>query len=69
MFQGLNDCGFTIPAGGAVYRVDEAMGSVDLKDLDAVPDGVRTTAARLARTPPTSPACCATPRTSRPRDA
>ena len=48
VFQALNDCGFTIPAGGAVYWVGEAMGSVDFKDLDEVPDGVRTTATRLA---------------------
>jgi multimeric flavodoxin WrbA len=48
VFQGLNDCGFTIPAGGAVYWVGEAMGAVDFVELDEVPEGVRTTAARLA---------------------
>jgi multimeric flavodoxin WrbA len=48
VFQALDDCGFTIPAGGAVYWVGEAMGSVDFQDLDEVPEGVRTTAARLA---------------------
>jgi multimeric flavodoxin WrbA len=48
VFQGLNDCGFTIPPGGAAYWVGEAMGSVDFKDLDEVPDAVRSTAVRLA---------------------
>jgi multimeric flavodoxin WrbA len=48
VFQALDDCGFTIPAGGAVYWVGEALGSVDFKDLDEIPDAVRTTAARLA---------------------
>lgn len=48
VFQGLDDCGFTIPPGGAVYWVGEAMGSVDFKDLHEIPDAVRTTATRLA---------------------
>jgi multimeric flavodoxin WrbA len=48
VFQGLDDCGFTIPPGGAVYWVGEAMGSVDFKDLDEVPSSVRTTAVQLA---------------------
>jgi hypothetical protein len=48
VFQGLDDCGFTIPPGGAAYWVGEAMGSVDFKDLTEIPDGVRQTASRLA---------------------
>ena len=48
VFQGLDDCGFTIPPGAAAYWVGEAMGSVDFKDLDDVPDSVRTTIVRLA---------------------
>jgi multimeric flavodoxin WrbA len=48
VFQGLDDCGFTIPPGAAVYWVGEAMGSVDFKDLDEVPDKVRSMAVRAA---------------------
>jgi multimeric flavodoxin WrbA len=48
VFQALNDCGLTIPAGGAVYWVGEAMGSVDFRDLEEIPDTVRSTAERLA---------------------
>jgi multimeric flavodoxin WrbA len=36
--QGLSDVGFTIPASGSAYWVGEAMGSVDLKDLDEIPE-------------------------------
>ena len=43
LFQGLNDVGWTIPAGGATYWVGEAMGSVDFKQLDKVPDKVTQT--------------------------
>ncbi|MCU1355503.1 MAG: NADPH-dependent oxidoreductase [Acidimicrobiales bacterium] len=56
VFQALADVGFTIPAGGQAYWVGEAMGSVDFKDLDEVPDAVAETvktaaanAAHLAR--------------------
>ncbi|MDR6992137.1 NAD(P)H-dependent oxidoreductase [Luteimonas sp. 3794] len=38
--QGLIDVGFTIPAGGHPYWVGEAMGGVDYKDLDRVPETV-----------------------------
>lgn len=38
LFQGLNDVGFTLPAGAMTYWVGEAFGSTDLKDLDAIPD-------------------------------
>ena len=55
-FQALNDVGFTIPANAGCYWVGEAMGSVDYKDLDTMPDKVRQTldmaasnAAHLAR--------------------
>jgi len=49
VFQALGDVGFTIPAGGHAYWVGEAMGSVDFKDLDEVPDAVTETIATLAR--------------------
>jgi len=48
IFQALNDVGFTIPAVAACYWVGEAMGSVDFKDLDDVPDKVTETAAMVA---------------------
>lgn len=48
LFQSLNDVGFTIPAVAACYWVGEAMGSVDFKDLDVVPDKVAQTAAMVA---------------------
>lgn len=49
VFQALSDVGFTIPAGGHAYWVGEAMGSVDFKDLDPVPDAVTDTIATMAR--------------------
>ena len=48
LFQALNDEGWTIPAASACYWVGEAMQSVDLKDLDRVPDKVTQTARMLA---------------------
>jgi multimeric flavodoxin WrbA len=48
LFQGLNDEGWTIPAASACYWVGEAMQSIDLKDLDKVPDKVTQTAAMVA---------------------
>ncbi len=48
LFQGLNDEGWTIPAGAACYWVGEAMQSTDFKDLDEVPKSVRQTAEMLA---------------------
>ncbi|MCX2721542.1 flavodoxin family protein [Roseibium salinum] len=42
-FQALNDVGFTIPAGGGCYWVGEAMQATDYKDLDKIPDPVRST--------------------------
>jgi len=56
IFQGLNDVGFSIPSQGATYWNGEAMGSVDYKDLDEIPESTRSTneiaaknAAHLAR--------------------
>ncbi len=48
VFQAFNDVGFTIPAGGHAYWVGEAMGSVDFKDLDPVPEKVTDTVATMA---------------------
>lgn len=50
-FQGLNDCGFSIPAHGATYWNGEAMSGVDYKDLDETPsavDGTNKTSAHNA---------------------
>jgi multimeric flavodoxin WrbA len=49
IFQALNDFGFTIPANGVAYWVGEAMGSVDFKDLDEVPEKVTGVVETLAR--------------------
>ncbi|SHF66723.1 flavodoxin family protein [Geodermatophilus nigrescens] len=48
LFQGLNDIGFTIPAQGAVYWNDEAMGSRDYNDLEETPEAVASTTKTLA---------------------
>ncbi|WP_336030256.1 flavodoxin family protein [Geodermatophilus sp. FMUSA9-8] len=48
LFQGLNDIGFTIPAQGAVYWNDEAMGSRDYNDLEETPEAVASTTRTLA---------------------
>jgi multimeric flavodoxin WrbA len=48
LFQALNDVGWTIPSAGACYWVGEAMGKIDFKDLDAVPDAISSTARMLA---------------------
>lgn len=48
LFQGLNDVGFTVPAAAATYWVGEAMGKIDFKDLDKVPDKVSETAKAAA---------------------
>lgn len=47
--QGLSDCGFTIPAAGSTYWVGEAMGSIDLKDLDSIPDATASSLSELAK--------------------
>ena len=49
VFQALNDIGCSIPAQGATYWNDEAMGSRDYADLPQVPDPVASTTAALAR--------------------
>jgi multimeric flavodoxin WrbA len=46
--QCLNDVGFTIPAGGAVYWNGEAMHTTDYQDLDETPEKVASTTASLA---------------------
>jgi multimeric flavodoxin WrbA len=48
-YQALSDVGFTIPPNGQAYWVGEAMGSVDYKDLDEVPEKVAETVADVAR--------------------
>ncbi|MGY1651503.1 hypothetical protein [Geodermatophilus sp. SYSU D01119] len=48
LFQGLDDIGFTIPAPGAVYGNDEAMGSRDHNDLQETPEAVASTTRTLA---------------------
>lgn len=49
LYQALNDVGFTLAPNAVAYWVGEAMGSVDFKDLDPVPDTVTRTIAMLAR--------------------
>ena len=48
VFQALNDVGWTIPAVGGCYRVGEAMGEVNFKDLKAMPRAVTKTAKMVA---------------------
>jgi len=48
LFQGLGDFGFTIPAQGATYWNDVAMGSRDYKDLDETPEAVASATKALA---------------------
>lgn len=48
LYQALADVGWTIPAGATSYWVGEAMGSIDFKDLDGVPEKVEKTAQALA---------------------
>ncbi len=48
LFQSLNDTGWTIPAVAACYWVGEAMGSIDFKDLDEIPEKVSKTARMVA---------------------
>jgi multimeric flavodoxin WrbA len=43
IYQGLADCGFTIPQNAATYWVGEAMQSVDYGDLDEAPENVAST--------------------------
>lgn len=48
LYQALSDTGWTIPALATAYWVGEAMGSVDFRDLPAIPDKVAETAAMAA---------------------
>ena len=48
LFQGLNDVGFTIPAGGVTYWNGEAMHGTDYKDLHETPETVASTTKTLA---------------------
>ncbi len=48
LLQALNDVGWTIPAVAACYWVGEAMGKIDFKDLERVPDKVVQTAGMVA---------------------
>jgi multimeric flavodoxin WrbA len=48
LYQALADTGWTIPASAVAYWVGEAMGKIDFKDLDAIPDKVRESAEMAA---------------------
>ncbi|MEX1165095.1 MAG: NAD(P)H-dependent oxidoreductase [Nitriliruptor sp.] len=43
IYQGLSDCGFTIPQNAATYWVGEAMQPVDYGELEAPPENVAST--------------------------
>ncbi|WP_138841543.1 flavodoxin family protein [Rhodococcus pyridinivorans] len=49
LFQSLNDIGFSIPAQGSTYWNGEAMSDTDFKDLDEIPEAVRSTTESVAR--------------------
>ncbi|MFC9816949.1 flavodoxin family protein [Streptomyces virginiae] len=48
LFQGLNDCGFTLPANAVTYWVGEAMQITDYQDLDKTPEKTAATTKILA---------------------
>ena len=48
LYQGLNDCGFTLPANGVTYWVGEAMQGTDYKDKDPRPEKTDQTTTTLA---------------------
>lgn len=48
LYQALNDTGWTVPASAVSYWVGEAMGKIDFRDLPAIPDKVRKSAAMAA---------------------
>ncbi|MFE9122378.1 flavodoxin family protein [Streptomyces sp. NPDC007172] len=48
LFQGLNDCGFTLPANAVTYWVGEAMHGTDYQDLNETPVKTAATTATLA---------------------
>lgn len=43
IYQGLADCGFTIPQNAATYWVGEAMQSTDYGELDGPPENIAST--------------------------
>jgi len=47
VFQGLNDVGFTLPAGAMTYWVGEAMHKTDFKDLSPLPEKTLETADQM----------------------
>jgi multimeric flavodoxin WrbA len=49
LYQALVDVGFSVPPSAQVYWVGEAMGGVDYKDLDEVPEKVGQTMRDVAR--------------------
>ncbi|MEN3953535.1 NAD(P)H-dependent oxidoreductase [Iodidimonas sp. SYSU 1G8] len=49
LYQGLNDVGFTIPAGAVSYWVGEAMGSTNFVDLKKTPPKVKEAVDTMAR--------------------
>ncbi len=49
LFQGLNDVGFTIPAGCSAYWVGEAMQKTNYNDLEKTPDAVASAISGLAK--------------------
>lgn len=49
LFQALNDVGFSLAPNAVAYWVGEAMGDVDFRDLDAVPDTVSEAVSMLVR--------------------
>jgi multimeric flavodoxin WrbA len=48
LYQGLSDCGFTVPTNAATYWVGEAMQPVDFKDLEQTPDNVASATKMMA---------------------
>jgi len=48
LYQALSDTGWTIPAAAVSYWVGEAMGKVDFRDLQRIPEKVEQTAAMAA---------------------
>ncbi|MFB8406044.1 flavodoxin family protein [Streptomyces sp. NPDC055912] len=48
LFQGLNDCGFTLPPNAVTYWVGEAMQGTDYQDLDKTPEKTDATTKTLA---------------------
>lgn len=48
LFQGLNDCGFSLAAQSATYWVGAAMQGTDYQDLDETPEAVAATTHSLA---------------------